>query len=202
MSNLDISKLTTNVLAQQQSEKRITEYKIFYKTHLQTIKQKKESLNELYPLCLKFQKIEPKTVFYQDKEILLLEIETKEIINKYFSPDILKLYEKEIPQPIKKNKIDFDKSFWQGLLESFSNTYVTLNEKIKQEWNYKTNFLVFLYNCLNQFGLHPDILRREANTYKRYNLVLEHYFKSKNKTSEHKILLTPDILQKDFLALY
>ncbi|HLU85070.1 MAG TPA: hypothetical protein VKZ45_06330 [Vicingaceae bacterium] len=202
MSNIDLSKITIGVLAQQQLEKKISEYKIFYKTHLTNVKNRNEALNKLYPICVKYQKTEPKTAFYTDKEKISLEVETEEVLKKYFSSDILQLFNKEIPTPKPKRQIDYDDSFWLALLAGFANTFETLNEKNKRELHYKRNFLIFLNNCLLNFGLHPDILRRDAKTYKRYNIVIEHFFKSKSKITEHKILLSPETLQQEFLTPY
>ncbi len=199
MSNIDFTKIATEVLAKQQLEKKIAEYKIFYKTHLTSVKNRNEALNKLYPICIKYQKTEPKTALYVDKERISIEVEAEEIIKKYFSPDVLQFFHKQIPNPTSKREIDFDKSFWIGLLVSFGNAFETLNEKYKQEWNYKNNFLIFLNDCLNHYGLHPDILRRDI---KRYNFVVEHFFKSKVKIVEHKILLKPENLQEEFLTPY
>jgi len=200
MSKLDFTNIITDVSAKQQLEKKIAEYKIFYKTHLIGIKNRNEALNKLYPLCIKYQKTEPKMAFYADKERISLEVEVEEIIKKYFSPAILQLFHKEIPTP--KRKIDFDKSFWIGLLASFANTCETLNEKYKQEWNYRSNFLIYLNNCLNHDGLHPDILRRDSKAFKRYNFVVEHYYKSKNKIIEYRTLLKRENLEEEFLTPY
>lgn len=203
MSNLDLTKrIVTEVLAKQQLEKKIAEYKIFYKTYLTGVKNRGEALNKLYPLCIKYQKTEPKTYYYVDKERISLETEAEGLIKKYFSPDILQFFHKKIPTPTPKRKIDFDKSFWIGLLESFASTFEILDEKYKQEWNYRCNFLIFLNNCLNHYGLHPDILRRDIKTYKRYNFVVEHFFKSKIKIVEYKTLLKPENLQEEFLTPY
>lgn len=203
MVETNSSKIANKILAQQPSEKKIEEYKIFFKTHLINVKQRNEVLNKLYPLCVNFHKTEPKTSFYvQNKERIALEVEADEILKKYFSPDIFKLYNKEIPLPVSKKKFDFNKSFWADFFENLSSGFESLNEKYKQEWRYKTNFLTYLNNCLLNFGLHPDILRRDVKMYKRYNFVLEHHFKSKAKVVEHKILMTPDILQQEFLTPY
>lgn len=202
MSNLNFSKITANILAQQQLEKKISECKIFYKTYLKEIKDRSEALNKLYPLCIKYQKATPRTVFYTDKERLSLESEVYDVLNKYFSPEIIQLFNKEIPTPKPKKDFDIDKSFWLALLASFAITFETINEKYKLELYYRTNFLVFLYDCLSNYGLHPDILRREPKTYKRYNFAIEHFFRSKTMIFEHKILMKPEILHQEFLTPY
>lgn len=202
MSKLDFTNLLGDVLATKQIEKQIAEYKIFYRTNFIGIKNRNEALAKLLLLCKKYENSEPKTSFYLDKKSVLLEIEAKNLIKNYFSPSILELFNKEIPTESPKENFDLDKSFLNGLLISFTNTFETFNEKNKQEWNYRKNLLIFLYNCLKNFGLHPDILRRDGKIYRRYNLVIEHFYRSKNKIVEHKILLKPESLRDEFLTPY
>ena len=202
MANLDYSKIWTNVLAQQQPEKKITEYKTFYKNYLSSLKNRQEAISKLYPICLKFQSIKPDLFVGINNEIISLEIETKKVLEAYFNPEILKLYKKEIPIPKPRRELDPDCSFLEAFLKGLSITFETLNELHKKELSYKANFLNFLYNCLVNFGLHPDILRRDEKIYKRYNFVLEHDFKSKTIITEHRILLKSDTLQQEYLTPY
>lgn len=200
--NVDFSNIAKTVLSQQQFEKKINEYKVFYKSHLATIKNREEALNKLYPICVKFQKTEPKTPFHTEPDRTALQTEAETTLKNYFSPSVLQLYHKEIPTPKAKREIDHNDKLWIQFFSTIANSFEEISEKYKQEWHYKTNFLIFLNNCLLYYGLHPDILRRDTNTYKRYNFVLAHYFKSKNKITEYKILLKPEILQQEFLTPY
>jgi hypothetical protein len=204
MTTIDTSKIATAVLAQQKLEKNITDYKYFYKTHLIKVKDRTTILSQLYNLCIKFQKTEPKTAFLIDPHKYKLEVEAETTLKKYFNPDIFELYEKRIPAPEPKQKIpNPENSFWLALLEGLSQTFETANEQHKQEWAYKTNFLIFLNNCLFNYGLHPDILKRDPIIYKRYNFVLDHYYKSpKVKQTEYRVLLKPEVLDKEFLTPY
>lgn len=202
MGKLDLSKIKINVLSKNDAEIRINEYKIFYKTHLLKISNRDEVLGKLLVLLTKFKKTDPKTTLVLDNHIVEIEKEVKEIINKYFNTNIYSLYNKEIPTPEPKYKVDFDNSFWLGLLATLSNTFENLNEKYKQEWNYKTNFIAFLYSCLSNYGLHSDILRRDPQLCKRYNVTIEHFYKSRKKNIDYTLLLSHESLFNDFITPY
>jgi len=204
MSNLDFSKIATNILAQQQLERQIKDYKVFYKTHLRNVKDRQIVLSQLYNLCIRFQKSSPRTAFISDPDRHKLEVETETLLKKYFNNDIFELYNKRIPTPEAKRKINNpENKFWIALLEGLSQTFEVTAEQAKQELSYKTNFFIFLNNCLMYFGLHPNILKRDINVYKRYNFIFEHHFKSpKTKQTEFKTLLKPDFLQAEFLTPY
>ncbi len=203
MSKLDLTKIAETVLSQQQIERKITEYKVFYKTYLTTVKNREEVLNKLYRLCTDFQRTKPTGAFSVKSETAALEREAEKTLKEHFNPAVLKFYHKEIPMPDIKRKLpDFDESFWPALLSSLAITFENMNEQSKREWAYKTNFLIYLCNCLSHHGLHPDILRRDPRNYKRYNFLLEHYFKSRIKIAEQKILLKPMDLQQEFLNPY
>lgn len=204
MSNLDTSKIATAILAQNKLEANIIDYKIFYKTHLLNIKDRSSVLSQLSSLCIKFQKTTPKMPFLTDPERYKLESETEATLKKHFSNSVFELYNKKIPATGSKRKIpNPENSFWIALLEGLSHTFETTTEQYKQEWAYKTNFLIFLNTCLFNYGLHPDILKRDPKVYKRYNISLAHFYKSpKIKQTEFKLLLTPDVLEREFLAPY
>src|SRR5574337_444968 len=202
MSNLNLANIADVVKAQQELEKKIVEYKIFYKTHLSKVTNRDELLNRLIPLCSDLQKSGPQMALLFTSERSTLEQEIEKTLNQYLGPDVLKLYHKEVPVPRQKRSFDVDDSFWYKLLDSFAVAFEQMNERYKQERTYKINFLTFLCNCLFYCGLHPDILRRNPHIYKRYNFLLEHFFKSSKKNTEKKILLTPDVLREEYLIPY
>lgn len=204
MTAIDTSKIATTVLAQQKSEKNITEYKLFYRTHLKNVKDRSSVLSQLYSLCIQFQKTPPKSAFMTDPNKYKLESEAETVLKKHFTNDVFDLYKKKIPAPEPKQKVyNPENKLWIELLGGLSQTFETTLEQYKQEWAYKTNFLIFLNNCLFNYGLHPDILKRDPKVYKRYNFVIDHYYKSpKTKQTELKVLLPTEILEKEFLVPY
>jgi len=204
MNNIDISKMTTNVLSQNIIETNIAEYKIFYKTQLLHIIDRYSVLSQLYDLCTRFQKTKPLTAFSSDPDRRKLEEDTVNFLKKYFNNSVVELYFKKIPTPQPKGKIEIpDNRLWIALLEGLSYTFEVTNERYKQEWAYKTNFLIFLKNCLFNYGLHPEIEMRDPNVYKRYNLLLDHHYRSPRKRqTESRLLLKYCDLEKEFLAPY
>jgi hypothetical protein len=204
MSKLDISKIASKVLAQQHSEKQIETFKIFYKNNLQGIKNRQVVLSQLYDLCIRFQKLTPHTIIISDPERSKLESETESFLKKYFSKNILELYHREIPTSAPKRKLpNPENKFWISFIDILSQSFEVVSEKSNQELNYKKNFLIFLNDCFFRYGLHPDILKRNIDIYKRYNIVLEHHFKSpKTKQTELKSLMKLDILKNEFITPY
>jgi len=191
-------------MSRDQSETEISEYKVFYKKHLQHLDDRKTVLIELNKLCVKFQKLVPKTVFISDPDRYELENEVDNTLIKYFNNEVLELYNKRIPAPNSKQKLDNpENKFWIALLDGLSQSFEVAKEQVKQEYSYKAIFLIFLHNCLLHSGLHPNISKRNPNVYNRYNFVLEHYYKSpKTKQIETKILLNFSQLQNEFLTPY
>ncbi len=201
---MDTSKIAAAVLAEQKIEKNINNFKEFYKSHLKNVKERNSALSELYNVYIQFQKIEPKTVFLPDPERQKLDTGAQTTLKKYFNSNILDLYNRRIPTPKPKKKIsNMENNFWLNLLDGLSQTLETTNEQYKQEWIYKRNFLNFLTHCLFNYGLHPDILKREPKIYKRYNVAIVHYFKSpKIKQAEYRALINSEILDSEYLQPY
>jgi len=200
---VDFFELAQNILARQQSEKQITDYKVFYKTYLKGIKNRSNALNALYPICERFRRIAPKSAFSNSTTWAKLEADTESVLKRYFGTEILKLYQMEIPAPPGKVTVPgIDKSFWLALLGTLANTFDSLNEKYKEECIYKNNFLSFVYDCLYSYGLHNYILQRDSDLYKRYNVIIVHQHKSKSKQCECRILLKAETLQSEVLFPY
>lgn len=126
------------------------------------------------------------------------------ILTKHFGPDIISLYEKELPLSIKRGTYTdrVTDSFWLSLLATFADAFEEIKEKNKQEWNYKRNFLIFLNNCFVNYGLHPNILKRDSAVYKRFNLLIVHYYRSRKPLTATKLFLTYEQFCDNFLKLY
>ena len=204
MAKLDFSKIASNILSQDKFETEISEYKVFFKKHLRNIEDKRILLIELNKLCVKFQTLVPKTALMSDPDKHELEYNAENVLRKYFNDEVLGLFNKRIPAPIpKQNLYNPENKLWISLIDGLSQSFEITREQVKQEYSYKTNFLLFLYSCLLHSGLHPNILKRDTKVYSRYNFILEHDFKSaKVRQIETKTLLTLNQLQNDFLTPY
>lgn len=203
MADLTYSKVGFRVLSEQSEEKQITEYKQFYKNHLSKLRYQKKILQEFYPICIDFfgYKV-PSSSLIVNKEKLALEIRVEKFLSAYFSDEILNFFKKKLPRQNPSVTTLADKPMWTQLLMGLLSVPEELNKHEKKEWQYKVNFLFFLYNCLYDTGLHSLISKRKPEIYKRYNLVIEHDFKSRSKQHDHKTLIGLDKLQEDFLTPY
>lgn len=189
------------IISQSFNEKEIEEYKEFYQRYLTKIRDRRQLIAELYPICQKF--YEKETALAFDQEFTALKREAKTILEKYFSNEVLSLYEKELP-PVKSSKsIDKVKdSFWLSLLATFADGFEELRQTNKQELNYKKNFLIFLNNCLVNYGLHPNILKRNAAEHKKFNLHVIHYLRSRKPLTVMLYFMTYEQFCDRFLKLY
>jgi len=203
MADLSYSKIGSRVLSEQSEEKQITEYKQFYKNHFSKIKYQKKILQEFHPICIDFFAYTvPSSSLIVNKEKLALEMKAEKFLSTYFSAEILNIFKKKLHRQSPSVNTLPNMPTWAQLLMGLLNVPDELNKHEKKEWQYKVNFLFFLYNCLNDTGLHSLILKRKSEVYKRYNLVIEHDFKSKTKQLEHKTLIVLDKLQEDYLTPY
>jgi hypothetical protein len=203
MSQIDVSKITDGIVSQQTIEGKINEYKVFHKAYLPLIRNRQAILLQLSQFTIEFQKRTP-VVPLLDRERLNLLSNTESFLKQSLGDQILSLFKRQTPLPEKKRISQYEnRTFLAELFIGLSEVLVAANEQHKQDWAYKTNFLMFLYNCIFHYGLHPDILRRDPDTFKRYNVMLEHTFKSRGKRqTDCRILLKPNILQGEFLAPY
>ena len=203
MSQIDVSKIMDGVLTQQTIEGKINEYKIFHKTYLSGIKNRQAILSQLSQFAIEFQKKTPISPLL-DRERLILCSNAESLLKENLGDQILSLFKKQTPLPeTKRNSHNVSRTFLAELVIGLSQVLVEATEQHKQDWAYKTNFLIFLYNCIFHYGLHPDILRRNPETFKRYNVILNNTFKSRGKREiDCRQLLKPDILQTEFLAPY
>lgn len=204
MAKINLQKIEQATIHYNEFEKSIEEYKVFYKTHLIKIKNRSEILPKLYSLSLKFYKIEPAKAHFLNTELLHLKAEAQEFIENYFGNEVVSIFRKSIPKQLPQTKY-LDKagdSFWLGLLASFTDTMEALNTKATQEWNYQRNFIVFLNNCFVNYGLHQNILKRAPEQYKRFNLVVEHYYRSRKPITLVKQLLSFQEFDKQFIKPY
>ncbi len=203
MSQIDVSTIMDGILAQQKIESKINEYKVFYKSYLSGVRNRQAILIQLSQFAIEFQKSTPVAPLLS-RERLLLMSNTENFLKQSLGDQILSLFKKQTPLfETKRNSENGNRTFLAELFIGLSEVLVTATEQHKQDWAYKTNFLLFLYNCIFHYGLHPDILRRSPDTFKRYNVMLEHTFKSRGKRqTDCRLLLKPDNLQDEFLGPY
>lgn len=203
MGQIDFKKALSQILSNQQLEKNITEHKVFYKKYLIGISNRRTLLNKLHELHGKLENTPLTSPLHINKPLIAVNNEIEAFLHSAFSNEVLKLYNTEINPPESKRKIPpIEESFWMSLLGTLVASMETSNEKYKQQWMFKRKFLQFLHSCIENYGLHPDILRRNLETYKRYNIIVHHDYKSRKQLVEVKILLNKDELETEFLLPY
>jgi len=202
MARLNYSKIASRVLSEQPDEKKISEYKHFYKEHLLKLKNKDKILQELRPLCINFFSYKLSTLLSIDREKIAFEKKAINFLSQNFSQEVVDIFEKKLPRENSSSKFLDDKPLLAQLLLELLNVPKEFNNHEKKEWEYKANFLIFLYNCLHETGLHALINKREIQIYKRYNLIIEHDFKSRTKQIDYKALIKLEQLQHEYLTPY
>lgn len=184
-----------NFLLDDFNEKPIEEYKIFYKKHLFAVKNKSEFIKALYPLCEKF-KAKQKAYSFLLQENSILKKEADDLIRKHAGQDLATLFNSppkiQTQEPTKKYKED-DHILWKIFI-GLGEVYTSVNETYKNDWTYQTNFLAYVYSCLYYNGLHPNIDKRDVDTYKRFNLLVYH----KHNTTSQKVASRALIVKEDF----
>jgi hypothetical protein len=202
MAKINFSKIASRVLSEQTDEKKITEYKDFFKKYLIKVKNAEAVLHELNLLYFEFFNFKLKPVLALDLMKKELELKAERFLTGNFQNEVAEVYNKKLPRKNSKTQNLDDKPLWAQILVDILSVPGQIDVHEAEQWKYKTSFLLFLHNCLYHTGLHPLINNREADIYKRYNLHLEHDFKSKVKQADYKILIGIDKLQNDFLAPY
>jgi hypothetical protein len=203
MAKVRYKDIKTQIISTQQLERNITEHKIFYKNHLRKISNRHLVLNKLSDYHTELDKIQLGSPFYINTQLITLGKEIEAFLKSTVGDRVLQFYNSKIPQPPSTRKIpSAEESFWGSLFGTLAASMETETLKYKQEWNFKKKFLLFLRTSIENFGLHPDILRRNPEIYKRYNVILRHDFKSRKEFVESKILLNKNDLETDFLSPY
>lgn len=200
MNNSDVTN-TIKAAIPGTPENRIYRYKSFFKTHLTKVKRK-EALGSLYPIILEFQKAEPIAPILSNNNEIALIAKAESTLNQYFTKEIITLFQKKGTSVEPKIEISDDGPILLNFLSIISGSLNATNETFKHNWQYKTQFLIFLHNCLYEYGLHNEIQQRNSEDFKRFNIVIHHNFKSKTEICDYKILISGEILNREIFKPY
>ena len=172
----------------------IDKYKGFFRNNLLHVKNKNDLFDELTKICRKFQIEQKKYRYYllSNKERSDMEFEATSLLKKYFIRDILIEFSKETPIPSKYHEDSF--------IAELGNLMSDLNKRNNLDFKHKTEYLLFIKDCLNSFGLHPLIELRNVDTHKRFNILIKHNHNTKRLKSDWKVNITEIELQKDFIS--
>lgn len=197
------SKGLGSLLLENRTEKGIAAFRTFYTTHLVKVRNQKAALQELSDVNQQFAAKNPAGYLFIDKEYHRLIELGETVLEKHFPPGLLELYKKSFPDAaIKEKNLGKDPHFLITLLGILTGAMEQLRESHQQSFNYQKNLIAYTYSCLYWNGLHPDILKRDPAKYKRFNLQVEHYYRSRKPVMEYKILMNYDDFWNQFLKLY
>ncbi len=182
-------------------ELEILKYKSFFKNHCLNLKNIELTANEADRLRSEMLKSKPKHFFTKDYGHDKLVAEVGSFLTFHFTSDVLNIYNREIPIKNEKKTTNEDHSGLTQLISEISNTVNQMHEKDLMEWEHKIKFLYFIHTCLVNYGLSPNILKRNPVS-KRFNVKIVHYYNSKIKRRNIKTLIPYDILKREILNQY
>ena len=181
-------------------EDEISKWKEFYLKYLYHFKgNRNEVLAKLQTLYQGYQIFANRKTLLSS-ETVKLDIEAEDFIKKQFHKDIFTNFSK-IPEVKQKSLSQDVDNFWGKLgliiLESFAH----ISNELIATANYRFQFLKFIYDCYYNYGLHPNITKREHNIFGRYNIVIE--FSENRKTEkETKPYLKKKDLEENILRAW
>jgi hypothetical protein len=183
----------------------INDYKLFYNTHLIGLKSiqkpldRIELLSNLAILCRQFNEVAPQRLPVASNAQTDLLYSAEIFMKKHFSEALWKEYNKHgFPMPAEKS----DKHQNDSIARDILNGIKEMAHEAAAEWNHKKNFLIQLYNCINDYGLHPKIHKRDPEVYKRYNLLVFHSLERPIKNYYFECLLTYQELEEQFISKF
>lgn len=174
-------------------EETIGYYKRFFYKNLQHVKNRTKALTDLEQLCKKYQDHVGSNVAYST---ISLEIEADKVLKEHFDQGVFDLFKKEI-------KVDFVPSseLYNGFWGLFLYSLTQNTEKSKMQTIYRSQFLKFLFDCFNSYGLHKYINDRDVFQ-KRYNVVLHFNDSNNSRNNDEKMLISLDKLNENYLIPY
>jgi hypothetical protein len=191
------------LLAEHKTEQGIAAFRAFYMTHLAKVRNPRLALQELSEVNQQFAAKNPAGYLFIDRKYHDLIDLGEAVLKKHFPPGLVELYKKSFPDAAFREKDLSKDSHWLlTLLGILTGAMENLKEAHQQSFNYRKNLVAYTYNCLYCNGLHPDILKRDPALHKRFNLQVEHYYRSRKPVMEYKILMTYDDFFSQFLKLY
>ena len=188
-------------------EKTIAEYKNFYKLLLPVIgnrytitKLLEGFLKQYYPFLQAVSRQE----YIREYDLKTLRWDIKSFVKKSFPSAIFKLYENppEFQQKISASTGSLGSDLaLQLLMDRLRKIGQKHPDKKIHEISYEYNFIYKIYDCLKNYGLHNDIVKRDPSVM-RYNVIIEHVVDRKNKETDCLKLISLEKLMKCVIEPY
>lgn len=190
------------------SEKQINEYKYFYKKYLYSVSNYSQALQDVSAsLNLLIANPVHSALALTLESNVRVTTKIEKTIKTHFGQALLDLFNKKVElQPSKKyEKAVFDamdSNILLGILVALGSGLQEMSEQAKSQYAYQKNVLAYIYNCLLNHGLHPNIFLRDETKNKRFNLLIRHKTHSRKILEDYKILIPWEKFQDDYLLYY
>ncbi|MCW3073477.1 MAG: hypothetical protein JWP69_546 [Flaviaesturariibacter sp.] len=182
------------------SEKKINEFKSFYKFFLQSIQQRDVALNDLKVVLQEF-KDKGKPFGFLDQDAMRIQRKGEIVLERHFSKTLVELYNKEFDQVGRQGSYKQEAPLILSILVSIAESMNDKDMQFTTAWNHKKYILDYTLSCLYHYGLHPDIWKRdESNVF--FNVLINHTYNSKIVREVHKMHLNKTQFEADFESLY
>jgi len=168
----------------------INNYKAFYNAFLLNVKDRNEVLRIFKSSYLKLEELGPLGILFE-KEKNSTNRQIENLLEQFVGQHFAETYKKELDLPGKQTVSDDDLPFLQSFLIALAKSSTSLIKTQELRWQYRIRLLKYAYDCLLQFGLHPNIWYRGVD-FKRYNVLITHNFHTKPKPTDitMKILIS------------
>lgn len=143
-----------NIIKNIQPEREIIEYKEFYKKYFMGLQNRNTILKHLAALNQKMALKKNDSILVLDNEYNSLVKEGKDLVKKYFPPQLLSIYEKPLPPPALQNDPEFNNTLI-AILNILVKGFESMRVHNQQDFNYKKNLLAYVYGNILHHGLHP-----------------------------------------------
>ncbi|MBL7913956.1 MAG: hypothetical protein JNL49_02820 [Bacteroidia bacterium] len=174
-------------------EEAVEFYKKFYRDNLLNVANRNKALNDLEQLIRKHS-------VNVDSNFLItqysFESEAEDVLKKHFSSEILQGFNKTF-----KPDLDLAIGDSKNLLQLYLHAMAYETDLKKRQNSYRIEYLRFVYDCLNDYGLHKYILERDI-AFKRYNVVVHYFDTNKLRDCDEKMLINYDMLKENYLTPY
>ncbi|HBS89133.1 MAG TPA: hypothetical protein DEA97_21480 [Bacteroidales bacterium] len=181
------------------TEDEIDEFRIFFKTYLIKISDRKKTLENLFFFKEKYYSLSKrKLVDLIDKEKTKIDIEAEDFLNKNFHLDLLNKFKKGAEEKNEKVKRNYDENLLISLAQITLESFYKTSEIEKKNTSFKYEFFKYIFDCLNNYGLHERIFKRDINIYGRFNIIV--YYNQKQAIE--KLLISMKYLKDNIITAW
>jgi hypothetical protein len=132
------------------SEKKINEFKSFYKFFLQSIQQRDVALNDLKVVLQEF-KDKGKPFGFLDQDAMRIQRKGEIVLERHFSKTLVELYNKEFDQVGRQGSYKQEVPLILSILVSIAESMNDKDMQFTTAWNHKKYILDYTLSCLYHY---------------------------------------------------